>query len=150
MTFRWQIYRYLPKGVENMRLSAKGKEHTRRFHPDDRRSCVVECVCACTGLLFFLPLVSLPGSKFGRYWANQGLIMLFCEILMLIVGFILSWFFGLLALIPFIGIVFSSIKVVTLIALGLIALFIIVLQGSFAARKRAIDMPFVGHLRFIK
>lgn len=133
-----------------MRLRAKGKEHTKRFHPDDCRSCKVECVCACTGLLFFLPLVSLPGSMFGRYWANQGLIMLFCEILMLIVGFILSWFFGLLALIPFIGIVFSIIKVVTLISLGLIALFVIVLQGSFAARGRAIDMPFVGHFRFIK
>ncbi len=76
--------------------------------------------------------------------------MLFCEILMLIAGFLLSWIFGLFALIPFIGIVFDIIKVIALIALGLIALFVIVLQGSFAARGRAIDMPFIGFMRFIK
>lgn len=76
--------------------------------------------------------------------------MFFCEIIMLIVGFFLSWIFGLLALIPFIGILFHIIKIAALIALGLIALFVIVLQGSFAARKRAIDMPFVGFIRFIK
>lgn len=133
-----------------MRLRAKGKEHTKRYAPDDRRCCKPECVCACTGLLFFLPLVSVPDSKFGRYWANQGLIMLFCEIVLLIAGFFLSWFFGLLALIPFIGIVFSILKITVLIALALIALFVIVLQGSFAARGRAIDLPFVGFMRFIK
>ncbi|MBQ8254304.1 MAG: hypothetical protein IJY94_02230 [Clostridia bacterium] len=133
-----------------MRFSAKGKEHTKQFHPDDRRCCKIECICACTGLLFFLPLVSVPGSKFGRYWANQGLIMLFCELIMLIAGFLVSWLLGLLALIPFIGILFNVVKVIAFIALGLIALFVIVLQGSFAARGRAIDMPFVGFIRFIK
>ena len=133
-----------------MAFNVKRKDHTKRFHPDDRRSCKVECVCACTGLLFFLPLVSLPGSKFGRYWANQGLILLLCEIALLILGFLCSWILGLLSLIPFIGILFSIIKVVALIALGLFALFMIVLQGSFAARGRAIDLPFIGHLRFIK
>lgn len=139
-----------PKGADKMRFSAKRKDHTKRFHPDDRRCCKIECACACSGLLFFLPLVSVPGSKFGRYWANQGLIMLFCEILLLIVGFLLSWILGLLALIPFIGIIFTIVKIAAFIALGLIALFFIVLQGSFAARGRAVDMPFVGHLRFIK
>jgi uncharacterized Tic20 family protein len=97
-----------------------------------------------------LPLVSVPGSKFGRYWANQGLIMLLCELMMLILGFVISWILGLLALIPFIGIVFTVIKVIAFVALGLVALFLIVLQGSFAARGRAIDLPFIGHLRFIK
>lgn len=133
-----------------MAFNLKRKDHTRRYHPDDRRCCKIECICACTGLLFFLPLVSAPGSKFGRYWANQGLIMLFIEFLMLIVGFILSWFFGLLALIPFIGIVFDIVRIAALLILGLTALFIIVLQGSFAARGRAVDMPIVGGLRFFK
>ncbi len=142
--------RIFTKGEDTMRFNAQGKEHTRRFHPDDRRCCKIECVCACTGILFFLPLVSVPGSKFGRFWANQGLIMLFLEIAMLLLGFIVSWVLGLLALIPFIGIVFSIIKVVFLIVLGLAALLVIVLQGSFAARGRATDMPYIGTLRFIK
>ncbi len=133
-----------------MRFSPNGKEHTKRFHPDDRRCCKVECVCACTGILFFLPLVSVPGSRFGRYWANQGLIILFLELALLIAGFIVSWILGLLALIPFIGIVFNIVKAIVFIALGLTALFAIVLQGSFAARGRAIDLPFFGFMRFIK
>ena len=133
-----------------MTFNAKRKDHTKRFHPDDRRCCKIECICACTGLLFFLPLVSVPGSKFGRYWANQGLIVLLCEIAMLLVGFLLSLALGLLAMIPFIGILFSIVRIVAFIALGLTALFIIVLQASFAARGRATDLPFVGHWRFIK
>ena len=133
-----------------MRFSPNGKEHTKRFHPDDRRCCKVECVCACTGILFFLPLVSVPGSRFGRYWANQGLIILFLELVLLLAGFFLSWILGLLTLIPFIGIVFNIIKVIALIALALTALFAIILQGSFAARGRAIDLPFFGFRRFIK
>lgn len=69
---------------------------------------------------------------------------------MLIGGFLLSWILGLLSLIPFIGIIFSIVKTIAFIALGLITLFVIVLQGSFAARGRAIDMPFIGFIRFIK
>ena len=133
-----------------MRLNTRRKEYTKRFHPDDRRCCKVECVCACTGLLFFLPLVSVPGSKFGRFWANQGLVMLLLEIVMLLLGFLGSWILGLLALIPFVGIVFNIIKIAFLIALALAALFVIVLQGSFAARGRALDMPIIGSIRFIK
>ncbi len=76
--------------------------------------------------------------------------MLFCEIIMLLAGFLLSWILGLLALIPFIGIIFDIVKIIALIALGLVTLFLIVLQGSFAARGRALDLPFVGFMRFIK
>lgn len=76
--------------------------------------------------------------------------MLILEVILLIIGFFLSWILGLLALIPYIGIIFSIIKVIALIALGLVALFLIVLQGSFAARGRAVDLPFVGFIKFIK
>ncbi len=133
-----------------MKLSFNGKEHTKRFHPDDVASCRVECVCACTGLLFFLPLVSVPDSRFGRYWANQGLIILFFEILCLIAGFVVGWILGLLGLIPFIGIIFGIVKIAAYIALSLVALFAIILSGSFAARGRAKDLPFIGFMRFIK
>ncbi len=68
---------------------------------------------------------------------------------MLLVGFLLSWILGLLALIPFIGIVFDIIKIVALAALALVALFFIVLQGSFAARGRAVDLPYVGFIKLI-
>ncbi len=76
--------------------------------------------------------------------------MLIIELILLVIGFLTSWLFGLLSLIPFIGIIFTVIKFILFIAVGLLALFLIVLQGSFAARGRAVDMPLVGHFRFIK
>ncbi len=133
-----------------MRFRLNGKEYTKNYHPDDRRCCRVECTLACTGILFFLPLVSVPNSRFGRYWANQGLIMLFCELILLLVGFVCSVILGILSMIPFIGIIFNIAKVLVFIALGAVALFGMVLSGSFAARGRAIDLPIVGAFRFIK
>ena len=64
-----------------MRIDLSGKEYTKKYHPMDVKSCKIESVCACTGILFFLPLVSAPNSRYGRYWANQGLLVLFFEIL---------------------------------------------------------------------
>ncbi len=133
-----------------MALSFKTREYTKRFHPDDIRSCKVECICACTGVLFFLPLVSVPDSKYGKYWANQGLLVLIFELLCLIAGLIVGWILGLAALIPFVGIVFRIVKIIAFAALGVLNLFIIALAASFAARGRARDLPIIGHLRLIK
>lgn len=133
-----------------MGLNLKTREHTRRFHPDDIRSCKIECVCACSGVLFFLPLVSVPESRYGKYWANQGLLVLLFELFSLLVGFIVGGLLGLMAMIPFIGIVFHIIKIVAIVAICALNLFVIVLAGSFAARGRARDLPLIGHLRLIK
>ncbi len=60
-------------------------------------------------LLFFLPLVVCPESKFGRYHANQGLVLLLLAIIgnvvlgiIPIIGWILMPIFGILVLILFI------------------------------------------------
>lgn len=133
-----------------MGLNLKTREYTKRFHPDDIRSCRVECVCACTGVLFFLPLVSMPDSKYGKYWANQGLLILLLQLLSLLVGFAVGALLGLCAMIPFVGIVFNIIKGAVIAALAVINLFVIVLAASFALRSRARDLPVIGHLRLIK
>lgn len=67
-------------------------------------------------ILFFLPLVLIPGSSFGRFHANQALLNLLwgiaCGLLtrllgiIPVIGGILAWFFGLLiAVFPIWGIV---------------------------------------------
>lgn len=133
-----------------MRFSLKTKEYTGKYHPDDIRSCRIECVCACTGLLFFLPLVSVPNSRYGRYWANQGLIVLLTELAALFLWLILGWFFGLLAAIPFVGILFGIVRTLIAVALSLVVLFFVAVPMSFAARGRAKDTPFFGFMRFIR
>jgi uncharacterized membrane protein len=133
-----------------MAINFSSKEYTKRFHPDDARCCRVECVCACSGILFFLPLISFPESRFGRYWANQGLLILLAELTALMIGGVISWMLDLLALIPLIGIVFTILKIAVAIAFFLVIFIFAIRAGRFAAKGRAVDLPIIGYLRFIK
>ena len=133
-----------------MQIRFHGREYTKRYHPDDISSCRTECICACTGLLFFLPLVSHPNSRFGRYWANQGFLVLLTELAALLVWLILGGILGLLAAIPLIGVLFGMARALAAVALCLALAVFIFLPMSFAARGRAKDIPFIGFMRFIK
>lgn len=133
-----------------MRLILHGKEHTKRYHPEDIASSRIESICACTGLLFFLPLVSQPDSRYGRYWANQGLLILFSELAALVFWLLLGWFLGLLATIPVIGLLFTVLRFAVAVLLVLAPAALVVLAMSFAIRGRAKDIPFIGFMRFIK
>ncbi|MBE6621923.1 MAG: hypothetical protein E7630_03115 [Ruminococcaceae bacterium] len=127
-----------------------GREYTSRFHPLEAKGTRIECACACTGLLFFLPLVSAPDSRFGRYWANQGLIVLLIQILLVVLWLIVGGALWLLSLIPLIGVLFSILRIAVGILLASVALFYVVYAMVFAASGRAKDIPFLGHMRFIK
>ena len=133
-----------------MALNLRSREYTKKFHPSDVASCRIECMCACTGILFFLPLVSAPDSKYGRYWANQGVLILLTEIAALLLGALISWILGLLAMIPFIGIVFDILTVIVCIALFLASLILPIRSIVCVSQRRAVDVPVIGYLRFIK
>lgn len=133
-----------------MAIDLRAREYTKKFHPDDRACCKVECICACTGLLFFLPLVSAPDSRYGRYWANQGLLILFTELVALLVWALTSWILGLLAMIPFIGVVFRFLRIAAAVILFLASLILPIRSIVCVSQKRAVDVPVIGYLRFIK
>ncbi len=133
-----------------MAFRFRGRDYTARFHPLDTKACRIECACACTGLLFFLPLVSVPDSRFGRYWANQGLIILLIQLVLLVLWLIVGGLLWLLGLIPFVGVVFSILRIAVGILLAAVALFYIIYAMVFAAKGRAKDVPFLGHMRIIK
>ncbi len=133
-----------------MAFRFRGRDYTAHFHKYDIRTCRIECACACTGILFFLPLVSAPESRFGRYWANQGLIILFIQLALLLVWFIAGGLLWLLSLIPFVGIVFSILRTIVGIALIAVALCYVIYSMLFAARGRARDIPLLGHMRLLR
>lgn len=133
-----------------MKLRFDGRDHTDKFRYPEMKRCRFECICACTGLLFFVPLVSVPESRFGRYWANQGLIILLIELACLICGFVSGWLLGLLAMIPAVGIVFAVLKKLVGAVLWLTAVLYIIYAVFHAARCRAKDVPFFGYIRFIR
>jgi uncharacterized membrane protein len=84
-------------------------------------------------LLFFIPLLAAPESKYGKFHANQGLLNL---ILYLLGNLILT-------LIPFIGWLF--------IPLFNLAVLAVDLWGAYNAYTgKAIEMPLYGHIEIIK
>ncbi len=133
-----------------MRLRFNGRDHTSKFKKSDMKNCRFECICACTGIMFFIPLVSKPESRIGRYWANQGFVIFMIELVCLALGLILGGILTLLSLIPFIGIVFKILMLIAAAALFTVSLYYITFACVQVANYRAKDIPFFGYIRFIK
>ena len=83
-------------------------------------------------LIFFLPLIACPSSRFGRYHANQGLLVL----LLGIVLYLVQW-------IPFIGgIIFFT---------GGVCLFVLMLMGiGNAAQGKMVPLPVIGGFTLLR
>ena len=91
--------------------------------------------------LFFLPLIICPDSKFGRFHANQGLLLLIFSIggrwVINASAFILGWVFWWL--IPFVRIAHS------------LFIFVIGIMGIMNGLKgNAKELPLIGHFTIIK
>ncbi len=82
-------------------------------------------------LIFFLPLLAAPQSKFGRFHSNQGLLVFLI--------YIVSVAVGKLPLIGFIGAIFS-----------LIALVFMILGMVNASKGLAKELPIIGNISIIK
>lgn len=127
-----------------------GRDYSQKFKYPEIKRCRFECLCACTGIMFFVPLVSIPESRYGRYWANQGLLILLIELICLLVGLVVGGIFGLLSLIPFVGVVFGVIETAVTVLLSLIPAAYIIISLVYVSKGKARDIPFVGFVRIIK
>lgn len=94
----------------------------------------VVAALAYLGILFFLPLVTHPNSKFGKFHANQGLILFLFGVVGGIVG----------GIIPFIGWF-----VITPIV-GIASLVFFVMGLINALNKEEKRLPLIGGLDLIK
>ena len=94
--------------------------------------------------LFFLPLVACPESKYGRFHANQGLLLL---ILSVGGGIIIAIFSAILAAISWrlswLSAIFSLAFFVVVIAVAVIGL-----MNGFKGKAK--ELPVIGKLRIIK
>lgn len=100
-------------------------------------------VLAYLGILFLIPLLAAPNSKFARYHVNQGLTLCICEIVFGIVYSILSsiiyaisWRLGfVVTIIGIIGIVFPILAVIGIIN---------------ASGGKAKALPIIGGIKILK
>ena len=87
-------------------------------------------------ILFFLPLVVCPDSKFGRYHANQGLVLLLAAVVVNVIGAVLS-------LIPAVGWILQLILNVAMLGLTILGI-VNVCNGETK------PLPIIGGLTLIK
>ena len=84
-------------------------------------------------IIFFLPLLVCPDSRFGRFHANQGL-------LLLLLGFVGSFILTIIPIIGWILLPFFGIGVLILVVMGLI--------NGFNGKVK--ELSLIGHFRLIK
>lgn len=89
-------------------------------------------VAAIAYLIFFLPLLAAPDSKFGRFHANQGLVLL-------IVGMVGNLVLGMIPILGWILLPLYSLAIFVLAVLGLVN----TLNGK--AKK----LPVIGKINLI-
>ncbi|WBY64416.1 MAG: DUF4870 domain-containing protein [Thermocaproicibacter melissae] len=104
-----------------------------QYDPIDVQNNRAVSVLAYIPFLFFLPLVVHPDSRYGRFHANQGLVLL---LVWVIVHFILKW-------IPLIGWILNN--------FFSLFMFLLVILGMVRAYSgRAVPLPFIGQIEIIK
>jgi uncharacterized membrane protein len=101
----------------------------------------VFAVLAYLGILFLVPLLAAPNSRFARYHTNQGIVLFITSV----IAYPASWFLG----IPFAFFTFGlGLALPVLLGIGLFALLVIGIVN--AASGQCKPLPLIGHFELIK
>ncbi len=92
----------------------------------------VFAILAYIGILFLIPLIAAPKSKFARFHANQGLVLFLADIIT-----------GILCAIPFTGIFAGGI-------LGFIIVVLAIIGIVAAAKGEMKELPIIGKYKILK
>ena len=118
----------------------ENKEPDNQNSADEKLQKKVICSLAYLfGILFFLPLVVYPNDDFAKFHANQALVVL----LTVVIGEVI---FGILSIIPAVGIVFSILCGV----FGLLMLIACILAILGVVREEKYELPIIGKFKLIK
>ena len=120
------------KVEETKAEEAKTEKTAAKDSKSDAEENKVFAILAYIGILVLVPILAAPNSKFARYHANQGLILL-------IVGVVLSIVGALLNLIPVVGWVFMLLFEVAWLILAILGIV-------NAAKGEEKPLPVIGGL----
>lgn len=113
-------------------------DSTADFDQQDIAQNKVMAILAYIWILFLVPLLAAPNSKYARFHANQGLVLFLASICVSIVMAVFSW-------IPILNILIYV--VCSLISLGLLALMILGIIN--ACQGRAKELPIIGQIKIL-
>ena len=113
---------------------------TSQFDPQDINDNKGMSVLAYIGILFFIPLLACPNSRFARYHTNQGLVLFLLE---LAIGVVTSIFTFIPVIGPIIGGLLSAVG-------GIFTLVLMIMGIINAAQGQAKELPLIGKFTLLK
>lgn len=113
---------------------------TAQFDPQDIANNKGMSVLAYIGILFLIPLLACPNSKFARYHTNQGLVLFLLEIAVGVVS-------GIIGIIPVVGWILSGI--ISAVC-GIFTLILMIMGIINAAQGQAKELPLIGKISLLK
>lgn len=114
-------------------------DHTAEFDPADIQQNKAMGIFAYLSWLVLVPILAAPNSRFARFHANQGLLLAIFEVG---VGLV----FGILSIIPFIGLLF-----LVLLSLIQICCLVMAIMGIInAANGECKELPLIGKIQLLK
>jgi Predicted membrane protein len=122
---------------------SSGADHTSEFDPKDIAANKTYAILACFGILFFIPLVAIPQSRYGKFCANQGLLLLITYFAFGIVTSIISTIFNFLWFLSFVGVLVNMV-------LWIIPFVLFIILIVNAANGKAKELPIIGRYTIIK
>lgn len=123
--------------VNNMMNTA---DTTSKFDPQDINDNKGMSVLAYIGILFLIPLLACPNSRFARYHTNQGLVLFLLE---LAIGVVTSIFTFIPVIGPIIGGLLSAVG-------GIFTLVLMIMGIINAAQGQAKELPLIGKITLLK
>lgn len=124
------------------------EDRTAEFDKADISANKVYAILAYIGFLVLVPLIAVPKSKFARFHANQGLVLLIGEVAYNIVRSVLVYVLRLTMWGP-LRIVYNAVKFATGAA-GLVFVVFAVIGIVNAAQGIAKELPLVGKVKILK
>lgn len=142
-------------------------DSTSEYDPNDISQNKVYAILAYIGILFLVPILGAPKSKFARFHANQGIVLFIAEAALGIVSTIFSLIFGALktafmtahvvanltggisfpyVLVSIISVIFTIVFVI----IGIFLLFLVIIGIINAAQGKAKEVPLLGKLKILK
>ena len=104
------------------------EDSTAQFDPQD------------IGILFLIPLLACPNSRFARFHTNQGLVLF-------LLGLAASVVTGIITIIPFVGWVLGPILG---FAVSIFELVLMIMGIVNAAQGQAKQLPVIGKITLLK
>ena len=116
-------------------------DFTKDFDQNEVTQYKWQAILAYVPPLFFIALCATNGSKYGRFHANQGLLLTILYAAVSVVVAIMDIIFGIIG-VSFIGDIFK--------VLELVPVLLMVFGIVKTAKRNSVELPLIGKFRIFK